>query len=567
MSLSSTAINRPVLSIVMSLLLVLFGVVGFYFLGIREYPAVDPPTITVTTNYSGANADVIESQITEPLEEALNGIDGIRTISSVSKEQSSVITVEFNLDQSLEQAANDVRDRTSRAIRLLPKDVDPPVVEKADANAEPIIFMTLRSESRSIMEVNDVAANIVKERIQTIPGVSGVRIFGEKKYSMRLWLDPAKMAAYNVTPVDVENAVTKQNVELPSGRIEGSNTELTIRTQGELTSPEEFNHLIIKQVDGTIIRMSDVGYAALSPENERTGVKRNFVPMIGIALNPQPGANAVAISDEFYKRLEQIKKELPSDYKLEVGFDFTTFVRKTISEVQNTVMIAFLLVVLIIFLFLREWRSTFIPVIAIPISIISSFFIMYVAGFSINVLTLVAIILSIGLVCDDAIVVLENIYSKIERGMQPEKAAHEGSREIFFAVVSTTITLAAVFFPIMFLTGLTGRLFREFGVVVAGSVLISAFVALTLTPMLSAKLLRHRAHHNWFYIKTQPFFEWLNNAYSTSLANFLKRRWLVFPITGVIGIIIFLLINELPTELAPSEDRSSIRVMATAPEG
>ena len=451
-SLSSTSIDRPVLSIVMSLMLVLLGIVGFFFLGLREYPAVDPPTVTVTTTYTGANADIIESQVTEPLEEAINGIDGIRTISSTSREQASIITIEFNIDEDLEKATNDVRDRVSRAIRNLPRDVEPPVVEKADANSEPIIFMTLRSDTRDIMEVNAIATNVVKERLQTISGVSFVRIFGEKKYSMRLWMDPSKMVAFGVTPVDVQNALDRENIELPSGRIEGNETELAIRTLGKLSRPEEFNNLIIKESDGTITRFSDVGFATLGPENERNAVKRNLVPMIGIALVPQPGANAVDISDEFYKRKVQLEKELPPDCKLEVGFDFTTFVRKTITEVQETVFIAFLLVILIIFLFLRDWRSTIIPVVAIPISIIAAFFIMYVAGFSINVLTLVAIILSIGLVCDDAIVVLENIYTKVEEGLSPVQAAKEGSKEIFFAVISTTITLAAGFFPIMFLT-------------------------------------------------------------------------------------------------------------------
>lgn len=566
-SLSSTSIDRPVLSIVMSLMLVLLGVVGFYFLGIREYPAVDPPTVTVTTTYTGANADIIESQITEPLEEALNGIDGIRTISSTSKEQSSIITVEFNIDENLEKATNDVRDRVSRAVRNLPRDVEPPVVEKADANSEPIIFMTLRSETRDIMEVNAIATNVVKERLQTISGVSFVRIFGEKKYSMRLWMDPSKMVAFGITPVDVQNALDRENIELPSGRIEGKETELTIRTNGKLSKPEEFNNLILKESNGTITRFSDVGFAALGPENERNAVKRNLVPMIGIALVPQPGANAVDISNEFYVRKAQLEKELPPDCKLEVGFDFTTFVKKTITEVQDTVLIAFLLVIIIIFLFLRDWRSTIIPVIAIPISIIAAFFIMYVAGFSINVLTLVAIILSIGLVCDDAIVVLENIYAKVEEGQSPVAAAKEGSKEIFFAVISTTITLAAVFFPIMFLTGLTGRLFREFGVVVAGSVLISAFVALTLSPMMSSRMLKHHDKQNWFYRVTEPFFAGMINGYRTSLEGFMNRRWMVFPVLGIIALLVALLLRSVPAELAPYEDRSSIRVSVTGPEG
>ncbi len=567
MSLSSISIRRPVLAVVFSLLIVVFGVVGFLYLGVREYPAVDPPVITVTTNYPGANADVIESQITEPLEQSLNGIDGINQITSTSKEQSSVIRVEFDLEMDLEAAANDVRDRVSRALRQLPKDIDNPIVEKSDANGEALVFMTVSSNSRNVLEVSDIASNIIKEKVQTIPGVSNVRIFGEKKYAMRLWLDPLKMAAANVTPQDVQSALARENVELPSGRIEGDNTELSVRTSGLLENTNDFNNLLIKETDNKFVRLADVGYAELGAENPRTGLKRFNVPMVGVAVQPQPGANAIEITDEFYKRFEALKKELPKDIQLNIGYDFTAFVRKAITEVEETLLIAFGLVVLIIFIFLRDWRSTIIPVVAIPVSIISAFFIMYLAGFSINVLTLMAIVLAIGLVCDDAIVVLENIYSKIEEGKTPLEASKEGANEIYFAVISTTITLAAVFLPVIFLQGLTGRLFREFGIVIAGSVLVSAFVALTLSPMMSSKLLKHSEKKNWFYRKTEPFFVGLTDAYKNSLESFMAMRWTSWFIVLASFAMIALFLKILQKELAPLEDRSNIRISTTAPEG
>ncbi len=567
MSLSATSIRRPVLSIVYSLILVIFGIVAFTFLEIREYPSVDPPIVTVTTTYPGANSDVIETQITEPLEQSINGIDGIKTLTSESREGSSRITIEFSLDRKLEEAANDVRDRVSSAQRNLPRDVEAPIVQKSDADDTPIIFMYVQSDTRNILEVNDFATNVIKERIQTIPGVSTVRIFGERKYAMRMWLDPEKLAAYRLTPIDVENALARENVELPSGRIEGDNTELTIRTFGRLRNVEEFNNVVIKQEGGSIVRFKDIGNAVLGAENERSVLKRGAIPGVGVAVTMQPGANAIAISDEFKKRYEQLKKDIPPEYKLEIGFDFSEYIRTTISEVEETIFIAFSLVILIIFLFLRDWRSTIIPILAIPTSIISAFFIMYLAGFSINVLSLVGIILAIGLVVDDAIVVLENIYSKIESGMKPIEAAFKGSKEIYFAVISTTIAIAAVFLPILFLEGLTGRLFIEFGVVIAGSVLVSAFVALTLTPMLCSRLLKPHAKHSWFYMKTEPFFVALTGGYRNWLVGFLKIRWMGIIIIVVMGGLIYVVGSSLKSELAPIEDRSNIRVTTSAPEG
>jgi len=567
MSLSSLSIHRPVLSIVMSLTIILLGVIGFTYLGVREFPSIDPPIITVGVSYTGANADIIESQITEPLEESINGIAGIRSITSVSRDGRSQITVEFSVDANLEDAANDVRDRVSRTVSNLPPDADPPVVTKTDADASPIMFITLKSESKNLLELSDIASNVFKERLQTIPGVSQVNIFGEKRYSMRLWLDPYKMASFKVSPQDVRAALSSENVELPSGRIEGANTELTIRTKGRMMTAKEFNDLIIREDRGQYIRLSDIGYAVLGPENEYSIVKINDVPMISVVLLPQPGSNHIEIADECYKRLEQIKKDIPSDIESVIRLDVTKYIRRSISEVEETIIVAFILVILIIFLFLRDWRTTIIPILAIPISLIGAFFIMYFSNFTINVLTLLGIVLAIGLVVDDAIVVLENIYKKIEDGMDPVEAGMKGSAEIFFAIISTTVALAVVFLPIIFLQGLTGRLFREFGVVIAGSVIISAFVALTLTPMLSTRIIKKRAHHSRFYKLTEPFFVKFISSYEKLLTSFLKKRWLGFVVMGIAILIVALILPFVPSELAPIEDRNEIRVNTTTPEG
>lgn len=567
MSLSSISIRRPVLATVMSIVIVLFGIIGYTYLGVREYPAVDPPIVSVSTSYVGANADVIESQITEPLEESINGIAGIRTLTSVSREGRSNITVEFYLETDMEAAANDVRERVARAQRNLPVDVEPPIVTKSDADSDPIVFVSVSSDTRSILEISDIASTRIKERMQTIPGVSAVNIWGEKRYSMRLWLDPAKLAAYNLTPLDVRRALDRENVELPGGRIEGQNVELSVRTLSRLVTPNEFNNVIIRETGGNVVRMRDVGTAEIAPENLRTVLKRGGVAMVGVVLVPQPGVNNIAIADEFYRRLETIQADLPSDIKLAIGFDITKYIRQSISEVQETVITAFVLVVMIIFMFLRDWRTTLIPVVVIPISLIGSFFIMYIAGFSINVLTMLGIVLAIGLVVDDAIVVMENIYAKIEGGANPLEAAEKGSAEIFFAVISTTTALVAVFLPVIFLEGLTGRLFREFGIVMAGSVVISSFVALTLTPMLSARILKKRDVQPWIYRFTEPFFEALSRGYESSLRAFMRLRWLgVLVILLSIGII-FGMGSQLQSELAPMEDRGRLRITATGPEG
>lgn len=567
MSLSSLSIRRPVLATVFSLVILLLGFIAFTFLGVREYPAVDPPIITVSTSYTGANADVIESQITEPLEEEVNGIAGIKTMTSVSREGRSTITVEFDLDIDLETAANDVRARVSRAVRNIPPDADPPVVSKADADASPIVFFNVKSDKRNLLELTDIAINTFKERVQTIPGVSSVQIWGEKRYSMRLWMDPARLAAHNLTPLDVRNALQRENVELPSGRIEGNTTELTVRTMGRLSGVSEFENLIIRDTNEGAIQFKDIGEVELGAENERTVLKRDGVPMVGVVLVPQPGANQIEIADEFYRRAERIQNDLPPDIETAIGFDTTEYVRASINEVQQTIFLAMGLVILIIFLFLRDWRTTLIPIIVIPIALIGAFFVMYIAGFSINVLTLLAIVLAIGLVVDDAIVVLENIYAKVEQGMTPIEAGLVGSREIFFAILATSLALISVFMPILFLGGITGRLFQEFGIVIAGAVVISTFVALTLTPMLSTKLLKQGQKHSKFYKKTEPFFQWLNKSYRNTLESFMQSRWLTFPILAGSALLMYLFFVGLPKELAPVEDRGRIGLSASAPEG
>ncbi|MDR2534218.1 MAG: efflux RND transporter permease subunit [Tannerellaceae bacterium] len=566
-NISELSIKRPVLSTVLVLVIVLFGMIGYRSLGVREFPSVDQPVISVMTTYPGANAEVIMNQITEPLEQNINGIPGIRSLSSVSSQGMSRITVEFELSVDLETAANDVRDKVSRAQRYLPRDCDPPTVSKADADATPIIQIGVRSNRRSLMELSEIAELVVKERLQTIQNVSGVEIWGQKRYSMRLWLDPGKMAAYGITTLDVRSAVEAENIELPSGSIEGNTVELSIRTLGLMTTAKQFNDLIIKESGGNIVRFSDIGRAELAPEDLKSFLKRNGEPMVINVIIPQPGANHIEIANEAYNRIEQLKKDLPDDVAIEVIYDNTRFIRASINEVQHTIYEAFIIVVIVIFLFLRDWRVTLVPVVVIPVSIIGVFFIMYLAGFSINVLTMLAVVLSVGLVVDDAIVMAENIYVRIEGGKEPREAGIEGSREIFFAIISTTLTLISVFLPIVFMQGMTGRLFKEFSIVLAGSVAISAFVALTFTPMLSTKMLRYRAKKNWFYRVTEPFFDWLNRLYAGSLNAFLSRKWIAILITIVLSASIFYLWQKIPSELSPLEDRSQINVNIRGPEG
>jgi len=568
MNISELSLKRPVLATVMNLLIILFGVIGYTFLAVRDYPAIDPPVITVTTAYTGANPDVIESQISEPLEKQINGIPGIRTISSTSSLGSSAITVEFNLGIDLEAAASDVRDKVSQATRSLPLDIDaPPVVTKADANSDPILILAVQSRTKSLMELSDYTDNVLQQQLQTIDQVSAVNVFGDKSYAMRIWLDRDKMNAYGIAYNDISTSLNNENVQLPAGKVYGNNTELTINTLGRLTTEKDFRDLILKEDSTGIVRLSDIARVELGPQVEEQSWKYNGVNAIGLAIIPQPGANNIAIADEFNKRLATIKKANKADIEFSVLVDNTRIIRQSLAEVQETLIIAFALVVLVIFFFFRNWLIALRPLIDIPISLIATFFVVYVAGFTINILTLLGIVLATGLVVDDGIVVTENIFRKMEQGLSIRKAALEGSKEIFFAVISTSITLAVVFMPVLFLQGFVGRLFREFGVVLAAAVLISAFVSLTITPVLNVYLNRKKAGHGWLYDKTEPFFQGMENGYHKLLKGFMQVRWLAWVMIGVCGIIIWLILRSIQSEIAPLEDRSSIRFSVTLPEG
>ncbi|WP_445722041.1 efflux RND transporter permease subunit [Flavobacterium sp.] len=569
MSLSTLSIKRPVLTIVLNLVIILFGFIGYKFLGVREYPSIDPAQISIRTNYTGANSDIIESQITEPLEKAINSIDGIKNITSSSNQGSSSITIEFNLEKDLEEAANDVRDKVSQAIRSLPEDIDSqPIVSKADANSDAIISMTVQSDTRSGLELSDYAENVIGQRLETIPGVSGIQIWGQKRFAMRLWIDPNKLTSYGLTVSDVRKALNEQNVELPSGKITGNNTELTVKTVGNLTTAEEFNAIIIRSTGDKIIRLSDIGSATLGPENIETQLTQSGKPLVAVAIVPLPGANYIDISDAFYKEFEKLKKDLPQDIKLNIAIDTTVFVKRSVTEVVETLLISIVLVILIIYLFFRDWAIAFRPLIDIPVSLIATFFIMWLFGFSINVLTLLAIVLATGLVVDDGIVVTENIYKKVEEGMSPIEAAIKGSNEIFFAVISISITLAAVFLPVIFLEGFVGRLFREFGVVIGAAVLVSAFVSLTLTPMLNAYLMKGgEQKRTKFYDLTEPYFVKLNTGYASYLKRFVKHKWASFAIVIFCFGMIYLFYSVLQKETAPLDDRSGFVMRMSTPEG
>ena len=568
MNLSELSIKRPVFAVVCSIVIIIFGAIGYSFLGVREYPAIDPPVVNVRTSYTGANAEIIEQQVTEPIEKAVNGVEGVKNITSSSSQGSSSITVEFELGVDLEKAANDVREKVSQVAGRLPQDIDaPPTVAKQDSDSDPIVFIQMQSNKRTLLDLSDLAENIVQERLQTIPGVSGVSVFGQRP-AMRIWFDPVRLSAYKLTIQDVKSALDRENIELPGGKVRGNTTEMTVKAYGKLTSEEDFNDLIIKQTEGKSIRLKDVGYAIIGPENEESATRKNNIRSVNLGVVAQPGSNQVAIADELYKRIDVIKKDLPPDIILEVGYDKTQFVRKAITEVKETLIIAILLVVIIIFLFFREWSIAFRPLIDIPVALVGAFFIMYIFGFSINVLTLLSLVLATGLVVDDGIVVTENIYKKIEQGMDKWKAAREGSKEIFFAVVSTSITLAIVFLPIIFLQGFVGRLFREFGIVVAGAVLISAFVSLSLTPVLNIYLTKKNVHkHSWFYTKSEPFFRGMESGYQRWLEAFMRKRWIAFIIVLACVGAIYFVGTKLPSELAPLEDRNRLRTSILAPEG
>ena len=568
MNISELSIKRPILATVMNLFLILFGIIGYTYLGVRDYPAIDPPMITVSTSYTGANSDIIESQITEPLEKSINGIPGIRTITSTSAVGRSSINVEFNIDANLEAAANDVRDKVSQAVRNLPQDVDaPPVVTKSDANSDFIVLLAVQSPTKGLLELSDYAENVLQNKFQTIPEVSAVNIIGQKRPSMRIWVDPDKMNAYGLAFNDISTVLNKENVEIPSGKIYGNKTELTIRALGLLKTEKDFRDLIIRGDENGIIRLGDIATVELGPDNYERSWKLNGVSAVGIALTPQPGANYVNISDEFNKRLDEIKKSQKGDLTFTTLIDNTVNVRRSLKEVGETLAIAIILVILVIFFFFRNWLIALRPLIDIPISLIFTFFIMYAFGFSVNILTLLAIILATGLVVDDGIVVTENIFRKIEKGIPVRKAAIDGSKEIFFVVLATSITLAIVFLPVLFLQGFVGSLFREFGVVLATAVLVSAFVSLTITPVLNIILNRRGAQHGNFYNKTEPFFAGMESGYRNLLTRFIKYRWTAWVIVIACFAAIYLVGTNLQSEIAPLEDKGSVRLQVIGPEG
>ena len=568
MNISEFSIKRPVFATVLNLMIILFGIVGYTFLAIRDYPAIDPATINVSTSYTGANPDIMESQVTEPLEKQINGIPGIKTITSSSTLGNSNITVEFELGVDLEAAASDVRDKVGQASRSLPQDIDaPPVVTKSDANSDFILILAVQSKTKGLLELSDYAENVLQQQFQTINQVSAVNIFGQKRYAMRIWLNPDKMNAQRVSFSDIRTSLNNENIDLPPGKIYGTNTELTIKTLGRLTSEKDFQNLILREDSSGIVRLSDVARVEIGPETLEQSWKYNGVNAVGIVIIPQPGANNIQIANDFNKKLEGIKKTNKTDIEMNVLLDNTTNIRKSLKEVEETLIISFTLVVLVIFFFFRDWLIAIRPLIDIPISLVATFFIMYFSGFSINILTLLAIVLATGLVVDDGIVVTENIFSKFEKGMPIRQAAIEGSKEIFFAVISTSITLAVVFLPVIFLEGFVGRLFREFGVTLAAAVLISALVSLTITPVLNVVLSRKTAGHGKFYRKTEPFFTGMENGYERLLKGFLKVRWVAWVVVAICVAIIVIIFFNLQSEIAPLEDRNSIRFTVTAAEG
>ncbi|MGH6865977.1 MAG: efflux RND transporter permease subunit, partial [Methyloceanibacter sp.] len=567
MTLSELSIKRPVFATVMSLVLVLVGLVSYDRLSVREYPAIDPPVITVQTSYPGASAPIVETQVTQVLEDSLAGIEGIDFITSISRQESSQITVTFKLARNQDYAAADVRDRVGRVRGRLPEEIDEPIIQKREADAQPILYLAFSSQNHSALEITDYADRYVKDQLQTLPGVAEVTLYGDREYSMRIWLDPERLAAYQLTPQDVENALRRQNVEVPSGRIESQQREFTVLAETDLRTPAQFNDLIVKDANSYLVRLSDVGRAELGALDERRIVRFNGRPAIALGVIKQATANPLEVSDGVNAVLPAIAQSLPDGMEVRVAHDKSVFIAESIKNVYRTIGEAVILVVLIIFLFLRSIRATLIPIITIPVSLIGAFALMYAAGFSINTLTLLALVLAIGLVVDDAIVMLENIYRHVEEGMTPVKAALLGSREISFAIVAMTITLAAVYAPIGFMTGITGRLFTEFAWTLAGAVIVSGFVALTLSPMMCSKLLKHQAHHNFFYRIIERFLHGVTVAYRALLRVALAARPLVLLLGLAVATASYFLFDTLKSELAPVEDQGNILTSFRAPEG
>ncbi|MFO7477203.1 MAG: efflux RND transporter permease subunit, partial [Methyloceanibacter sp.] len=567
MTLSELSIKRPVFATVMSLVLVLVGLVSYERLSVREYPAIDPPVITVETTYPGASAPIVETQVTQVLEDSLAGIEGIDFITSISRQESSQITVTFKLDRNQDYAAADVRDRVGRVRGRLPQEIEEPIIQKREADAQPVLFIAFYSEEHSALEITDYADRYVKDQLQTLTGVAEVRLFGDRRYSMRIWLDPERLAAFQLTPQDIEAALRRQNVEVPSGRIESLQREFTVLAETDLRTPEQFNDLIIKETNGYLVRLREVGYAELGALDERRIVRFNGQPAIALGVVKQATANPLEVSEAVRQVLPSITNTLPTGMQARVAHDKSVFIAESIKNVYRTIGEAVILVIFIIFLFLRSIRATLIPLVTIPVSLIGAFALMLALGFSINTLTLLALVLAIGLVVDDAIVMLENIYRHVEAGMSPVKAALIGSREISFAVIAMTVTLAAVYAPIGFMTGLTGRLFTEFAWTLAGAVIVSGFVALTLSPMMCSKLLKHSDNHNLFYRVIERCLNGISWVYRMILHGALAARPLVLLIgLGVAGASYFLF-DSLKSELAPLEDQGTIITVFRAPEG
>ena len=566
MVLSDISIRRPVLATVMNLVILLLGIICYSRLPIRLIPNVDIPVVTVATTYPGANAQVIESQITKPIEDALSGIEGIDYIQSVSRAESSQVTIRFRLDRDADAAASDVRDRVAQARGLLPETAKEPIVQKQEADAQPIIYLAFSSDRHSLIDIADIATRLVKDRVQTIPGVAQAQVYGNT-YAMRVWLNPERMASFGLTPADIEAALRAQNIEIPAGRVESQQREFTVLSETDLRTPEQFSAIVLKNSAGYLVRLGDVAKVELGADSARFRARYNGHNAVPLGIVKQAVANPLDISNALKKMLPEITRTLPAGMKVEIAYDTTVFIKQSISEVYKTVGEAVLLVVLVIFLFLRSWRAVLIPIVTIPVSLIGAFALMYLFGFTINTLSLLAMVLAIGLVVDDAIVMLENIFRNVEQGMAPFEAALKGSKEIGFAIIAMTLTLTAVYMPFAFSTGRTGKLFIEFALTLAGAVLVSGFTALTLSPMMSSKLLHHEARHGRFYEFGERALNGLDAGYRGALKRVLGFRWLV--VAGALAIFlgIFGLLKILPSELAPQEDQGLVIGFGTAPEG
>ncbi|MDX1518182.1 MAG: efflux RND transporter permease subunit [Woeseiaceae bacterium] len=566
MRLPAISIRRPVLATVMNLIIVLIGLICYERLAVRLIPNVDEPIVTVFTAYPGANARVIESQITKPIEDVLSGIEGIDYIQSVSRAESSQVTVRFKLDRDADAAASDVRDRVAQARGALPEEAEDPIVQKQEADAQPIIYLAFSSDRHSLTEIADVAERIVKDRIQTIPGVAEAQVYGNR-FAMRIWLDPERLAGYELTPLDIESALRAQNIEVPAGRVESFEREFTVLAETDLREPRQFEEIVVKETDNFLVRLGDVARVELGSDLSRFSARFNMNNAVPLGIVKQAVANPLDISIALRELLPRITDSLPEGMKVENAFDSTVYISSSISEVYKTIGEAVLLVVIVIFLFLRNWRAVTIPLVTIPVSLIGTFALMYMLGFTINTLSLLAMVLAIGLVVDDAIVMLENIYRHIEEGMAPVKAALTGSREIAFAIVAMTITLSAVYLPFAFSTGRSGKLFVEFALTLAGAVLVSGFTALTLSPMMCSKLLKQDEEHGRMYKFGERLLRALDSGYRAALAGVLKARWLVVGVASMLVVAMAWLQQGLPDELAPQEDQGWMMGFGLAPEG